>query len=100
MLLTLALGALALAGLIGGVIVRRNRSRAIRYEWPANRRAPRDSMQADGPSPPIFDDGETPMRRTHAPGWRADIPRDPHAPDDPQQRVTQMLARLARSAAN
>jgi len=99
LLLVLA-GALALAGLIGAVIVRLGRTRPPRYEFPANRRAPWDSMQADGPSPPIFDDGETPMRRTHAPGWRADIPRDPHAPDDPQQRVTQMLARLARSAAN
>jgi hypothetical protein len=41
------------------------------------------------------------------PIWRRDppprnvprsLPRDPRAPDDPERRVTEMLARLARSA--
>jgi hypothetical protein len=41
------------------------------------------------------------------PVWRANVPRDvprdhvpsdPRAPDDPERRVTEMLARLARSA--
>ena len=37
------------------------------------------------------------------PVWRReppprDLPRDPRAADDPERRVTEMLARLARSA--
>jgi hypothetical protein len=99
MLLLVLAGALALAGLIGGVIARLGRTRAPRYEFPANRRAPWDSMQAGGSSPPIFP-SEVPMKRTEVPRWRAKIPPDPRAPDDPERRVTELLARLARSAAN
>lgn len=97
MLLLVLAGALALAGLIGGVIVRLGRTRAPRYRFPANRRAPWDSMQAGGSSPPIFP-SEAPTERTEAPRWRATLPPDPRAPDDPERRVTEMLARLARSA--
>jgi hypothetical protein len=47
----------------------------------------------------MFADEDTPV-------WRANVPRevprdpphDPRAPDDPERRVTEMLARLARSA--
>jgi hypothetical protein len=99
MLLLVLAGALALAGLIGAVIVRLGRTRAPRYEFPANRRAPWDSMQAGGSSPPIFP-SEVPMKRTEVPRWRAKLPPDPRAPDDPERRVTELLARLARSAAN
>ena len=39
-----------------------------------------------------------PTQRNDVPRWRADIPPHPRAADDPQRRVTEMLARLARSA--
>jgi len=131
MLLLVLAGALALAGLIGGVIVRLGRTRRPRYQFPANRRAPWDSMQAGGSSPPIFPSEAAPTQRTkafssevdtgsreenaskkdrapfrfnrngkgsEAPRWRASLPPDPRAPDDPERRVTELLARLARSA--
>jgi hypothetical protein len=98
MLLMVLAGALALAGLIGGMIVRLGRTRAPRYQFPANRRAPWDSMQAGGSSPPIFPSEAAPTQRNDVPRWSANIPLDPRAPDNPERRVTEMLARLARSA--
>lgn len=98
MLLMVLAGALALAGLIGSMIVRLGRTRRPRYQFPANRRAPWDSMQTGGSSPPIFPSEEVTTRRNEMPRWRATLPPDPRAPDDPERRVTEMLARLARSA--
>jgi hypothetical protein len=98
MLLLMLAGALALAGLIGGVIVRLGRTRPPRYQFPADRRAPWDSLQTGGSSPPIFPSEAAPTQRNDVPRWRADIPPHPRAADDPQRRVTEMLARLARSA--
>jgi hypothetical protein len=44
----------------------------------------------------MFPNHDMPLWRANVP--RDHVPRDPRAPDDPERRVTEMLARLARSA--
>jgi hypothetical protein len=92
MLLMVMIGALALAGLIGSLIFRLGRARAPRYRFRNDRRGLWDSIPADRASPSIFPNQEVPRRR-------ADLPRDPRAPDDPERRIAEMLARLSRTAA-
>jgi hypothetical protein len=104
LLLTMA-GALALAGITASLIFRFGRTRLVQPETRDDRRAIWDSVHADRRSPSMFPDEEAPME--DMPIWRRDppprnvarnLPRDPRAPDDPERRVTEMLARLARSA--
>jgi len=94
MLLIAIIGALSFAGLLGSTIFRFGGTR--RVERPAvrgDRRAIWDSIVADrSPS------SAHPSSDPRMPG--VDIPRDPRAADDPNRRVTEMLARLSRSAAN
>jgi hypothetical protein len=94
-LLMVMASALAFAGLIGTVIFRFGRRTPaalaeIRHERPA----PWDSIHLDRPQPPIFPRESAPIRRPD----RADPARDPRAPDDPERRIAEMLARLARNA--
>ena len=102
LLLTMA-GALALAGITASLIFRLGRAQPVQAEFRNDRRAIWDSVQPQRMSPSLFSDEDTPI-------WRRDVsrdiagdpkrnlPRDPRAPDDPERRVTEMLARLARSA--
>ena len=103
MLLLAMAGALALAGVTASLIFRFGRARAMQPAMRGDRRAIWDSVQPQRMSPSLFSDEDTPI-------WRRDVsrdiagdpkrnlPRDPRAPDDPERRVTEMLARLARSA--
>ena len=84
LLLTMA-GALALAGITASLIFRFGRTRLVQPEIRNDRRAIWDSVHTERESPLMFPDENTPI-------WR----RDPRAPDDPERRVTEMLARLAR----
>jgi hypothetical protein len=88
-MLLLALGAaLALAGITASLIFRFGPRRPeIRHD----RRAIWDQVRSEPTSPSMIADDDMPV-------WRARVPRDPRAPDDPERRVTEMLARLARSA--
>ena len=95
LLLTLA-GALALAGITASLIFRFGRARAAQPEIRNDRRAIWDQVHAERSSPSIFPDEDMPV--WHANDPPRDLPRDPRAPDDPERRVTEMLARLARSA--
>ena len=94
LLLTLA-GALALAGITASLIFRLGRARATPQEIRNDRRAIWDQVHAERSSPSIFPNEDMPVWRSKA---ARDLPRDPRAPDDPERRVTEMLARLARSA--
>ena len=100
LLLTMA-GALALAGITASLILRFGRLQLVQPDIRGDRRTIWDSVHAERQSPSMspaedmFPAGELPIWRNHAP---RNLPRDPRAPDDPQRRVTEMLARLARSA--
>ncbi|MBR1147403.1 hypothetical protein [Bradyrhizobium sp. AUGA SZCCT0431] len=94
MLLLVMAGALALAGVTASLVYRFGRAQAIPLEPRGDRRAIWDSIPTERTSPSMFPD-ETPIWRSNTP---RDVPRDPRAPDDPERRVTEMLARLARSA--
>ena len=95
MLLLVMAGALALAGVTASLVFRFGRAQAIPLDARSDRRAIWDSIPTERASPPMFPDEDTPVWRSKAP---RDLPRDPRAPDDPERRVTEMLARLARSA--
>jgi hypothetical protein len=99
MLLLVMAGALALAGITASLVYRFGRAQAIPLEARSDRRAIWDSIPTERTSPSMFPD-ETPVWRSNTPREVAprDVPRDPRAPDDPERRVTEMLARLARSA--
>lgn len=91
MLSIVIIGALALAGLLASAIVRfggrrRNGPREVR----GDRRAIWDSVGTDRLSPSVFPNSG---QRT-----RVDIPHELASADDPDDRVTEMLARLARMA--
>jgi hypothetical protein len=91
MLLIVMVGALALAGLIGSAIFRfgswrRTGLREIRVD----RRAIWDSVDSDRPLPYLH---------TRAPMPRVDIPRERRGADDPNGRIEEMLAQLARGPA-
>jgi hypothetical protein len=84
------IGALSLAGLMGGAIfgfggTRRSGRRGLKD----GRRAIWDSADADRRPPPGFPGPGARMRR-------ADIPREPRTADDPNRRIVEMLAQLAR----
>lgn len=95
MLLLAMAGALALAGITASLIFRFGRTRLVQPEIRGERRAIWDSVPAELRSPSMFAGEDTPIWHHNAP---RDLPRDPRAPDDPERRVTEMLARLARSA--
>jgi hypothetical protein len=92
MLLLIIIGALSLAGLMGSAIFRFGSMQRIgRRDVRGDRRAIWDSVSTDRLSPPAL------------PNWgeRArgvDIPRELAGAHDPNDRITEMLARLARSA--
>ena len=96
MLLMVMAGALALAGVTASLVFRFARAGVVQPEIRGDRRAIWDSVNTDRPSPsrssPSLFPGE------HVPRWRDQVAQDPRAPDDPERRVTEMLARLARSA--
>jgi hypothetical protein len=93
MLLAVILGALALAGLIGSAIFRFGSSRRIDpRDTRLDRRAIWDSVSTDRPSRQVYSNSDVPTRRI-------DMPRELRAADDPDERIAQMLQRLARSAA-
>ncbi|MBR1154856.1 hypothetical protein [Bradyrhizobium sp. JYMT SZCCT0428] len=94
MLLLVMAGALALAGITASLVYRFGRAQAIPLEARGDRRAIWDSIPTERTSPSMFPE-ETPIWRSNTP---RDVPRDPRAADDPERRVTEMLARLARSA--
>jgi hypothetical protein len=107
-LLIVVIGALSLAGLIGSAILRFGSMR-----WPGgldissdrgDRRAIWDSVSA---SPMAYPRSGEPMptadipRETRlTPRETRVITRETRAPDDPNQRITEMLARLSRTAAS
>jgi hypothetical protein len=100
MLLLVMGGALALAGVTASLVFRFGQAQATRSDIRGDRRAIWDQVDTKRSSPPLFPDEDMPV-------WRANVPRDvprdhgppdPRAPDDPERRVTEMLARLARSA--
>ena len=93
MLLLVIFGALALAGLMGSAIFRFGSSRRIDpRDMRLDRRAIWDTVSADRPSRPVYPNPDAPMRRL-------DMPRELRTADDPDERIAQMLQRLARSAA-
>jgi len=97
MLLLAMAGALALAGITASLIFRFGRARAAPLAIRGDRRAIWDRVQAERSSPSIFPNEDVPVWRVHLPR-NAPPPQDPRAADDPERRVTEMLARLARSA--
>ncbi|MGH6712997.1 MAG: hypothetical protein ACREEK_29095 [Bradyrhizobium sp.] len=98
LLLTMA-GALALAGITASLVFRFGRARLMQPEARNDRRAIWDSVHTERNSPSMFPDEDTPIwRRDASRNAARNLPRDPRAPDDPERRVTEMLARLARSA--
>jgi hypothetical protein len=109
LLLTMA-GALALAGITASLVFRFGRTRLVQPEILDDRRPIWDSVHVERRSPSMFPDEDMLIEDLpieDSPIWRRDppprnvprnLPRDPRAPDDPERRVTEMLARLARSA--
>lgn len=98
LLLTMA-GALALAGITASLIFRFGRARPVQPEFRNDRRAIWDSVPVELRSPSMLPAEDTPIWRRDPPRHLPrNLPRDPRAPDDPERRVTEMLARLARSA--
>ena len=95
MLFLVMAGALALAGITASLIQRFGSARATQPEIRGDRRAIWDDSHTERSSPSMFADEDTPIWHANAP---RDVPRDPGAPDDAERRVTEMLARLARSA--
>jgi hypothetical protein len=93
MLLLVMAGALALAGVTANLIFRFS-ARPTLPDTRSDRHAIWDRVRPERPSPSMFPDDDMPVRRANVP---RDVSRDPRAPDDPERRVTEMLARLARS---
>jgi hypothetical protein len=93
MVLLAVIGALSLAGLTGGAIFRYAGGtwQSGRHDGGNYRRAIWDSVAIDRGPPPGF-----PHPRARMPG--ADIPREPRAADDPNRRIAEMLAQLARKS--
>jgi hypothetical protein len=91
MLLTVAMGALSLAVVMGGAIFRfGSKRRTGEHETRGHRRV---NWAATGAG----DLTRAAHRNTRMPG--GNIPRDPRAADDPDRRIAEMLARLSRNAA-
>jgi hypothetical protein len=95
MLLLVMAGALALAGITASLVFRFARANASPVEMRGERRAIWDQVHTGRSSPSMFPDEDMPIWRGNV---ARDLPNDPRAPDDPERRVTEMLARLARSA--
>jgi len=101
MLLLVMVGALALAGITASLVFRFGRAQATRPELRTDRRMIWDQVDTKRSSPPMSPDEGMPVWHANVP--REHVPRDHasrdlRAPDDPERRVTEMLARLARSA--
>ena len=93
-LLLVILAALALAGLIGSAVFRFGNLRWTgRRRIQIDRRAIWEQTEIDRRSPPVDFDPGARIRRD-------DIPWELRTADDPNGRIEEMLARLARSAAN
>lgn len=96
-LLIVVVGALSLAGLIASAIVRFGARRSRRRDVRGSRRVNWDSARTNRPSLADEARAAASMRETaRLPEGR--VARDQRAADDPE-RIEQMLARLARSAA-
>lgn len=93
-LLLVILGALALAGLIGSAVLRFGNLRWTgRPRIPLDRQAIWEQANIDRRSSPVAADSGARIRRD-------DIPWELRTTDDPNGRIEEMLARLARSASN
>ena len=102
-LLIVIIGALSLAGLMGSAIFRFGSMRWTGARVGRDRRAIWDSVS---PSPMAYPSSDAPMpvadisRETRLiPRETRVIPLETRAPDDPNRRITEMLARLSRTAA-
>jgi hypothetical protein len=102
-LLIVIIGALSLAGLMGSAIFRFGSMRWTGARVGGDRRAIWDSVS---PSPMAYPSSDAPMpvadisRETRLiPRETRVIPLETRAPDDPNRRITEMLARLSRTAA-
>src|SRR5204863_7080198 len=93
MLLLVMGGALALAGVTASLVFRFGR--ATRPDIRTDRRAIWDQVQPKHSLPSMSPDDGAPIWRANVP---RDVPSDLRAPDDPQRRVTELLAPPARSA--
>jgi hypothetical protein len=93
MLLMVMAAALALAGVTASLVFRFGRAAGAQPGFRDDRRAIWDSVDTDRSSPSMFPNENVPR-------WRDQIARDPRPPDDPERRLKEMLARLARSAAD
>ncbi len=93
-LLMVLIGALTLAGILAGTISRFvNTRRRGQHGMRGDRRAIWDSADSGRPSSLGYPHAG---RRTHV----ANAPREPRAAEDPDDRIAEMLARLARSPAS
>jgi hypothetical protein len=93
MLLMVMAAALALAGVTASLVFRFGRAAGAQPGFRDDRRAIWDSVDTDRSSPSMFPNENVPR-------WRDQIARDPRPPDDPERRLKEMLARLARSETN
>lgn len=99
MLLIVMAGALAVAGVIGSAMFRFGGTRrAGRRDIKAGRRVNWDLARADRPSLSEEARATAPVPQVNL-RRKANLPRELQAADDPDDRIAQMLARLARSAA-
>ena len=101
MLLLVMVGALALAGITASLVFRFGRAQAARPELRTDRRAIWDQVDTKRSSPSMLPEEDMPVWHANVP--REHVPRDHasrdlRAPGDPERRVTEMLARLGRSA--
>jgi hypothetical protein len=93
-LLLVIIGALSLAGLMGSAIFRFGSMRWTGgRDVSGDRRDRRAIWDSVSPSPMAYPSSSAPMPA-------ADIPRETRSADDPNRRITEMLARLSRAAAN
>ena len=93
-LLIVIIGALSLAGLMGSAIFRFGSMRWTGgRDVSGDRRDRRAIWDSVSPSPMAYPSSGAPMPV-------ADIPRETRSADDPNRRITEMLARLSRAAAN
>ncbi len=98
-LLIAIVAALALAGLLARVIFRLSGARGSgRRNIQVDRRVNWDLAGISGP-PLSADAGGGASRRDFVPLPEGSLPRDPGPASDPNERIAQMLTRLARSAA-
>jgi hypothetical protein len=92
MLLTIAMGALSLAAVMGSALFRSGRTRRT-----GERDESRGHRRVNWGSHGAGDLARSAYRNPNMP--EGNLPRDPRAADDPDRRIAEMLARLSRSAA-